>query len=294
MSDVVLFRRNFIAMHRSGHFTSMPIDSFKSVPAPCELPPEVEAILFRSIPVSCEPERFIFQSGYLRYVPRSYDRYYIDLSISFETYLKQLSSKSRATLLRKVKKFSALPGAHWRTYRSASELLEFIDIAKHISVKTYQHKHLAAGLPESQEFRHHAVALGDMGSAIGAILFNGNDPVSYVFCPAEYGILLYEYVGYDPRVRNLSPGMVLQYHLLEGLFRNQEFRFFDFTEGEGQHKALFATHSIRCADVYYFRRSTANLIGISSHAVLSEASLLIGKIAEQLGVKAVIRRFLRR
>lgn len=282
-----------MSMRRTGHFTSTPTDSFIGVPAPCELPPDVDAVLFRSAPVSCAPARIAFESGYVRYAPTPYRRYYIDLSDSFDTYLKHFTSRSRWTLLRKVKKFNALPDAHWRAYRSACELLEFVDVAGGISKNTYQQKVLNAGLPDSQGFREQVIALANARSAIGAILFIGNQPVSYIFCRAEDGILLYEYVGYDPAVRDLSPGIVLQYYLLEELFNNHEFRAFDFTEGEGQHKAFFATHSVLCADVYFFRNSAANIAVVLLHAAVSEGSILAGKIASKLRIKTTIKRFLR-
>ena len=294
LGDVVLFRRTFTAMLHRTHFTAMPVDGFAAVPDPSILPAEADAVMFRSAPASGPLKKISREAHYIRYVPNSYHRYYVDLNGSFDDYLKKFTSKSRSTLLRKVRKFSEQPGARWHAYRNPSELQVFLDLAARVSAKTYQERLMDAGIPTTPEYREHVLALAERGSAIGAVLFLGDAPVSYIFSPAQDGVLLYEYVGFDPEYRELSPGTVLQYYLLQQLFSDREFRIFDFTEGEGQHKAFFATHNVYCADVYFFRRTLWNYLTIVAHAGVNAFSSGLGKFLDKLKVKSAIKKFLRK
>jgi CelD/BcsL family acetyltransferase involved in cellulose biosynthesis len=292
LGDLVLLKRTFTAFHRLGHFTSIPIDDFKSLNV--TWPPEASALLYHSVPISGSLKRISFGTDSICYVRAQFDRSYVDLSGSFEQYLKKFSGKSRSTLSRKVRKFNEAPGAEFRSYSSGPELLEFLRLAYPLSKRTYQERLLDAGLPDTEEFRASIVRMGDAGYAVGALLLLEGRPVAYLLCPSQAGTLLYEYVGYDPEYRELSPGTVLQYYLLERLFMEKKFQIFDFTEGEGQHKALFATNNTKCADVYIFRRSLANSIIVYSHAALDSASNLLGRILAKLHLKTAIKRLLRR
>lgn len=293
VSDIVIFGRTFTVFHRLGHFTSLPVDDFKSATVAC--PPEAAALLYRSVPVSAALRRVSWGSNSILYVPAQFDRSYVDLSGgSFEQYLKKFSGKSRSTLLRKVRKFSELPGAAFRYYSSGQELREFLRLTYPLSKRTYQDRLLNAGLPDSQEFQANIVSMAEKGCAVGALLTLEERPIAYILCPVHSGVLLYDYVGYDPDYSALSPGTVLQYYLLEQLFKQNKFAIFDFTEGEGQHKAFFATNSTKCADVYVFRKSLGNAILIYSHAGLDTASSLMGRVLSRLNLKAAVKRFLRK
>src|SRR5687767_13288363 len=80
----------------------------------------------------------------------TYPRYYADLSLSPEEYLAQFSSKSRSTLLRKVRKLQAASGGEidWSTFRSHDDVDAFLREALSLSERTYQHRLFRSGLTE--------------------------------------------------------------------------------------------------------------------------------------------------
>jgi hypothetical protein len=277
------------------HFSRLPDD-----PAELALPFEkfsahLEAILIRSHPVQRAFPRLSLLPPAIRYIPDQYRRYYIDLQGSFQDYLKGFSAKSRSTLVRKVRKFAELSGGQlsWREYRNPADMAIFYRLAREVSRKTYQERLLDVGLPDDDRFREEMLNLAAFDSARGYILFAAEKPAAYLFCPVQEDILLYQYVGYDPEYRRWSPGTVLQYVVLESLFAEGRFRMFDFTEGEGAHKEFFATASVRCADIYFFRRAWRNLLLLGLHYGLSSLSDTTVKALHLLGLKARLKRFFR-
>ena len=308
LGEFSLFRVPFQLWVWTPHFTA---ESSSRSPHPVEdlnpfLRPEMvtqsgiikgDGIAFPSYPTPAEDlPRLTTQGNYLRYIRSSYRRFIVDLGGSFEDYEKKFSSKTRTTLRKKVRKFAELSGGtiDWRVYKTSREIDEFLTIAHALSARTYQDKLLDAGLPDTPAFRSHAQELANADSVRAYLLFHDQKPVSYVFCPAtEDGAVIYEYVGYDPEYRELSPGTVLQYLLLENLFAEGKFRLFDFTEGEGAHKELFSTGFIRCADIYFFRRTARNRLLVSSNVALSSLSRNIVGLLKKLGVHKRVKAMIR-
>lgn len=187
-------------------------------------------------------------------------RHYIAMDGSFEDYLGRFSGKTRSTLRRKAKKFAQADGGTLdvRAYTTADEVEGFLELALPLSERTYQARLLDAGLPDSEAAR---TAMLD-GAAAGRmrcfLLFLKGEPVAYLSLPVHGDTLVYAHLGYDPQHASLSPGTVLQMEALRMLFAEDRFRFFDFTEGEGAHKALFGTHSVACCSFVLLRRTFAN------------------------------------
>jgi CelD/BcsL family acetyltransferase involved in cellulose biosynthesis len=295
LGEISLFSVTFPALVLNTHFTKLTSHLTELRPPFEEFSSKLEVIVMRSHPIEEELPRLSLTSRSLRYVPAQYNRYYIDLHGSFQDYMRKFSAKSRATIVRKVRKFArASEGEiHWCEFRSCNEMADFYQLARTVSEKTYQERLLDAGLPNDDKFQQDIMELAARDSVRGYILFLGERPISYLFCPIQENALLYQYLGYDPEFQHKSPGTVLQYLVLEKLFSENQFRMFDFTEGEGSHKEFFSTGNTRCADIYYFRRTLRNLFLLSFHACLSILSGAMVQVSELLGLKAPIKKFFR-
>lgn len=251
--------------------------------------------LIRGLPVEAELPVISRVGDYLCYVPSQYLHCYIDLEMSFESYQKTFSSKTRSTIARKVRKYAEHCGGSisWKTYKMPGEMREFFRLARAVSKKTYQERLLDAGIPESEEFIAQAESAAVEQRVRAYILFDGDRPVSYLYCPVQDGVLIYAYLGYDPEYVRMSVGTVLQWLAVEQLFDEGRFRYFDFTEGQSEHKRLFATHRRQCANVFLIKRTLRNSAVIYSHFVMERLSKWLGATLDRLGVKTKVRRMLR-
>ena len=254
-----------------------------------------QGFLIRSLRIADKQPTLRAQHDYLCYVSSQHQRYYIDMRQSFEEYKSKFSSKTRSTLSRKVKKYAEHCGGNisWKIYKSAGEMPEFFRYARTVSEITYQEKLLDAGLPDSEEFLGEMEQLAQQGNVRGFILFHEDKPVSYLYCPVSNGVLIYAFLGYDPGYMNYSVGTVLQWLALEHLFEERLFRFFDFTEGQSEHKKLFATHSVQCANVFFLRNNLRNKALLYSQRAVDDFSRLAGDTLNQLGLKSKVKKMMR-
>ncbi len=296
LGEVRVFRIRLPMMVFRGHFTELDSDPDSTVIPWRRFSSSTQGAVVRSHPVKEKLPRISWLRRAIRYVPSQYNHYYIDLRGSFDDYLRSRSSRSRSTLKRKVRRFAKASGGQisWREFREPREILEFHRLAREVSAKTYQERLLNAGLPDDERFKEGMLNVARRSMVRGYVLFYEGRPISYLYCPtARDGILLYDYVGYDPEHRGLSPGTVLMYLALKTLFADHDVDMFDFEEGEGQHKETFANAQVHCANIYYFRPTFRNLCIVFTHTAFHYVSRTVAGLLEYLRLKARIKRVLR-
>ena len=295
IGDWTAFRVNLPLHVRSVELTErMPATDSPTPPTELDLG-NAAGFFLHALPVSVRLPTLTIEGGYIRYVALQYSHCYIDLSIGADAYRNKFSAKTRSTITRKIRKFKEQCGGdlRWTTYNTPEVMLEFHRLARAVSAKTYQERLLDAGIPDDKAFVDSMQRLAADGQVRAYILFAGNDPVSYLYCPAQEGALIYAYLGYDPAHMNLSVGTVLQWLALEQIFQENRFAFFDFTEGQSEHKRLFATHANPSANVMFIKYSLGRHMLLVAHAFTNWLSSTAGNLAERWGVKASLRRMLR-
>jgi Acetyltransferase (GNAT) domain len=231
----------------------------------------------------------------LVYAGQRYKRYFVDLTGEYNSYLLKFSSKSRSTLRRKVRKFAELSGGEidWRKYRTPQEIDEFLRLAMPLSNSTYQERLFGAGLPTDHGYRSSVTTLAAQDEVRAYLLFVRGEPVAYLLCPANFGVLLYDKQGYDSRYSSMSPGTVLQVLVLEDLFKERKYKLLDFTEGEGEHKEFFSTHSQLCADIFTLDRRFGIVALVMLHAALLVGVQKLRSCLQWIGILGRVRKLLR-
>lgn len=227
---------------------------------------------------------------------RTYPRHLVDLTTGYEAYMAKFSAKTRSTLKRKLRKFQDLSGGalHWEQFRTTDELAKFLPRARELSAKTYQERLLDAGLPQDASFTAQAYGLAERGAVFAYLLYLNARPVSYLYLPVERGRVIYAFLGYDPAYAEHSPGTVLQLLAMEHLFAEPGLTVFDFTEGAGQHKQLFATHAVECADIIILKRRAGALALARTHNVFVRAEASLVAALDRFGLKKRIKQLIRR
>lgn len=290
-----LFTLKLHILEYDKHFTHIN-SSFDSINIPNLILDKHSGILLNSFPTDKTMPKFRINKQFIRYTPRQYHRFYIHGIGTFEGYLKKFSSKSRYNLHRKVKKYDEFCDTqkNLKEYSDIQGINQFYTLARELSKKTYQERLLGSGLPTSDEFKRSMEDGAKQNLVKGYILFHHDKPVAYLYCPIAFGnIYLYAYLGYDPKYRQWSPGNVLQYKVLQAIFHKQQEFIFDFTQGEGEHKKFFATHSKKCADIYFLKCTLLNLFIVCSHITLSKASHVIVNTLTIFSLKSKIKKLLR-
>lgn len=255
-----------------------------------------EGVRVLSAPESAIPRIRKQLPGYRLGGWQAFPRYYIEMAGSFEDYLARFSGKTRSTMRRKRKRIAEMGGDRLdiEEFRTAEDMDRFVAEAVPLSRRTYQARLLDAGLPEGDAAIAEMRALARQDRLRAYLLRIEGKAVSYLYLPIDGETVVYAHLGYDPDFAQLSPGTVLQLEALERLFAEERFRYFDFTEGEGAHKALFATGSVQACSFYLLRPSLANRLLLGALDGFNRSVAAAKRIAESKGAMASVRRLVRR
>ena len=223
-----------------------------------------------------------------------YQRHFIAMEGGYDAYLARFSGKTRSTLRRKRRRFEKADGGRLdlRAYRGEAAMSAFLDLAGPLVRRTYQARLLDAALPDDAQSRRAILAAATRDEVRAFLLFLKGKPVAYLYLPVEGTVLIYAYLGYDPAHADLSPGTVLQMGALEHLFAEQRFTHFDFTEGDGAHKALFGTDSLPCSSFVLLTPQWRNTAALASYAAFQSAVEAGKRLVSGLGAERLIRRIL--
>ena len=291
LGEIDLFWFRFAALEQAG----MGFGADGAAPLHTDLllrHPDADAVVVRDLPVQ-GPVKRLRAGRQIRYAPVVYQRYYVEVRGTFADYLKSLSHGTRKTMLRHVRRFQEASGGEiaWREFSRPDEAGEFYELATAISRTTYQHR-LNAGLPVSDSFRRELQEMAAQDELRGYVMFLQGAPVAFALCRGGDDLLGYQ-TGYDPRFRDSSPGTILHYLIFQRLFAEGRFARYDFGESEQPYKVSLANASVRCARVYYFRRTFRNLAAVTAHLLCNGLSTVAGRLLEALKVKQQIRKWIR-
>jgi CelD/BcsL family acetyltransferase involved in cellulose biosynthesis len=159
--------------------------------------------------------------------------WYIEFPSPAEAYWKGVSSKARYKLRRKARALDH----RVITIREPAQVREFLERARHISARSWQGKRLGLRVCASPEELRKAERLAEVG-ALRSYLLERSDgtPLAFVLGSQWRGRYFHEETGYDMSYAELSPGMVLQYRLLEDLIAQDTPQLLDFGAGDAEYK----------------------------------------------------------
>lgn len=250
-----------------------------------QLPADAEGYLLTSLPETRLGT--LRRAGMLALVRQRYTRSFVDLSAGFDRWFGGLSGNTRQGLKRKAKRLAAASGGALAIsrFRTPDELADFHPLARALSARTYQERLLGAGLPEDLAVLQHDAA----GDAVRAwLLYLRDRPIAYLCCTADGDTLRYSHVGHDPDAAALSPGAVLQLEALRDLFEDR-FAWFDFTEGEGQHKRQMASGGIACVDLLLLRPTLSNRMRLAALGGFDAGVAVAKRALRSVGAEALAR-----
>jgi ribosomal protein S18 acetylase RimI-like enzyme len=299
LGEIPLFTLRFSGIRSDPNIFEVPEIESIEPPVSEMKKADVRCAYVLSCPIVRPLPRLSLIGGYIRFVSQQYRHHYVRIQKDgFADYLATFNKKTLSTLKRKVARatMSNRVSAVLATYKHPEEMDAFLEDALPISKRSYQRTLLAKGLPESNAFREQLRHEAAAGRVRGYILHAEDTPVAYNLCPIYGdGVLLYDYTGYDPRYSKYSPGTVLQFKIIESLYQEERrLKAYDLCTGEGQHKELFATHQVLCANIYFLPLTPQHLISICSKIALDRATLAAKAFLDRLGLKNKLKKMIRR
>ena len=251
-----------------------------------------QGYLLTSLPAVLVDDAVRTMPGAIVHIVQRYVRHRADLSIGHSAWVARMSANARAAMRRKARRLAEANGGRIdvRAYRDAADIAAFQDLAHRVSATTYQALLMGEGLPDDASFRRDMAAMAEAGAIRAWLLFMDDRPAAYLWCSVAGDVVRYDHVGHDPAFAALSPGAVLHAAAMRDLYDEGGLRWFDFTEGEGQHKRQFATDGTACVDLLMLRRTPGNRATVAALAGFAAMVGLAKRVARHPRLAGLARR----
>jgi len=212
------------------------------------------------------------------------DTFLVDLSGDFDQYLSALSSNTRQTLKRKLRRIERESGAAVtaKCFRKVSDMSELRSCLAGVWQRSW-HGRLGRYEPPSVSFLSR---LAEEGWIRSYVLFVGDNPAASVLGLQYRGTFLDEAPAHDQRWRDHSPGIVLNYLILQDLFSVDPPRRVDFGFGYNQYKETLGTRRDTRAELWLAASGRGR--GLVMARRLSDAIFKRGKMI--LGRSGMVRK----
>ncbi|HEX2956686.1 MAG TPA: GNAT family N-acetyltransferase [Chitinispirillaceae bacterium] len=239
------------------------------------------------------------QRKYYMYEPYERFPYYtITLCDSWENYLKQLSSKVRHELRRKVHRFDDLyPGSVvCQEFVSDENLQQFHSAVEEISSKSWQRKRCGRRVVDdiSGSTRKRLQYLARNGYFRSYILYAAEMPVAFAYGLQYGGLYHLHEIAYDHTYEATSPGFVLLWHLLKNLHENNSPLRCTLGGGEARFKKELCNEKTMVSTLWIVPKTPLNMMKTKMHSDYSVLHHCIGNQFNKIGVKQKVLTWLRK
>ena len=260
-------------------------------------PPGADGYLLRSFPAAAIPALYDKLPGWLLFARQYYPRHHVVMvDGDFDRWWQGFSARTRSTLSRKARRLADRfdGGFTIEAYRTPDEVRHFMTAAQPLARRTYQARLLGAGLPTDEAAVIRAIAAAEEDALRCFLLVADGRAIAYLYLPVRDDVLIYAHLGYDPDFADLSPGTVLHVEAMRRLYAERRFRAFDFTEGDGAHKAQFGRAAVPCADVIAMRATLRNRLALAALRGADGFARRAKMLAARAGIVASLRKWVRR
>jgi CelD/BcsL family acetyltransferase involved in cellulose biosynthesis len=201
---------------------------------------------------------------------------------SIEEVLQCLSAHRRHELRRTAKKLQNNPVGEPKLvcYRDPTQLDRLFHDAEEIARKTYQ-RGLGVGFADTLRVRERLELAALKGWLRAYLLYLGDRPCAFWIGMLYGETFVSDYTGYDPELRQLSPGTGLLMRMIERFCNRSDgdvISELDFGPGDAEYKTALCTRKWLEAVVYIFSPTLKGLALKSVRTVTRVVNVLARKV----------------
>lgn len=227
----------------------------------------------------------------------SYKRRLCDVSKGFDAYLGSLSSKSRQSMRRSLKRFEAHFDGRFtlQLCQSTADVAHFLERVEPVSKRTYQGRMLGLAVTRAGYVGSKVMEGARLGYARCYLLAVDQKPVAWRIGLVKDGFFCSHHIGYDPEFKDWHPGVLMHLYSVRHMAEvAKDVRVLDLLYGDNDFKRRASNRSRDEQNYYLFPRTLRGALTYSCLAMCNLVSGSLGRLLERAGLKAKLKAALRR
>lgn len=226
-----------------------------------------------------------------------YRRRLIDLTDSFDAYLGKLGKATRSALRKTRRRLESHLGGpvQLEVHTDLDSVARFLEQAEAVSKRTYQWHLLERGIKDREHFEAVLRNAARNGLMRCYTLICHQEPAAFMVGFVHHGRYYSTDIGYEPKWAKWSVGNVMHCEVMEDLIQNCNLaRRFDFMGDTVSHQRLSCGLYLEQANYYLLPKTLEGTMLAFALRFVDGSSVLLGRVLDRLGLKARIRRWIRR
>ncbi len=260
---------------------------------------DLDALYFQSLDIDSYLYHYLSTSTLIKkyfsmYAPTCPKKYsMINLSGTFDEYMKKFSKKTQHNRMREIRKFERAGKSELVCITREEDVEDFINLASEVSRKTYQYNLLKLGLRDIESLQKRLKTLAKYGWLRSYLLKLDDVPCSFMIGYQDKKNFYPIHMGYDPKYSNYEVGNVLLFLILQDLFRLNTHQYFQFGMGGGFHKDFFSNCNYTETSVYFFKKKFYSLLSYKIYQFFIFFTNSIKFILDFFHIKKSIKKMIR-
>ncbi len=259
---------------------------------------EADAVMLHAAPVSHPlTHRFIERPGMLRDCGwRSSPLYSADIALLAGDFMASLNANSRRKERQRERKLRDAFGDGFRLeeFRDETDIPRLMRLAETVMQHNYQ-RGLGVGFVHGDAARDRLLHSARAGWLRAWVVWCGAEPGCFWIGDLRRGIFHSDYLAYDQRLADFSPGRFLTVAVMQHLAERQAgVASVDFGMGEAEWKERLSSSRDDVATVHLFAPYPAALVTNLARRAAAGTTAAAKTVLERLGAFDTVRRRLRR
>lgn len=220
----------------------------------------------------------------------------IQLESDFEQYLAGMSKKVRYNFKRTVSQFEKKTGFPPKitAVRDAQQVPAFMADLDQVFKTTWQASSFGYAMRNTSTSISQHEQLATAGLLRSYVLYLDSVPVAYIRGYQYAGNYYYEEIGFDKRQRDLEPGTVLNFLVLQDLFVQDKPEYLDFGFGENDYKRKLGNYAIDACEGFLVCQGSKAQLVVGIQRALQAAYRGISRAVKAIKMDTLVRRMIKR
>ncbi|MFQ5354044.1 MAG: GNAT family N-acetyltransferase, partial [Thermodesulfobacteriota bacterium] len=209
----------------------------------------------------------------------------VKTDMEWEDFLKNRSTRFKKASRNKINKIKKAGSFEVRRYSSPEEVEWALKRAFEIGQKGWKHANINNSISSTEENRLFYSTLAKSMSPLGGIdiwllNFEGVD-IAFEYHVRSNGNIVALTADFDESYRRLSPGSVIDFHIMREIFRSGDF-LYNMGCGESFYKDSWTENALKYKRVLFYRDSTyGKLLGFAEKKVATGLKSLRDKLKKK-------------
>jgi Acetyltransferase (GNAT) domain len=202
---------------------------------------------------------------------------YIDMSITYDEYLRKFKAKTLQTFRNKRRRLEKHLGGKLELVpiRSSTDVAQFLPPALAIARNSWQRQLIEIDVDQTSNRQEFLDSVAGQGMLRSYLLRSGKTNLAYLVGVQLNGVFYFHETAFDEAYSRFSPGLLLLFLIIKDCFQVDKPSIFHFGTGVSGYKTLLANRTGEEVTILILKNSFSNQVKVGVHRLFRKVVRIV-------------------